>query len=368
MQALTVSVLAGASAAASVAPAWAQASQPVTVSADEPSGPQSGRRSDGLSGISAAEAAQARERVRAIAMSYLPAEIRVSAWNALRSARGDEAIAQWLAPGGGYDFAKQWASSTRARNKAFCERVVRTHTREFSPEVRRAAERALKGSAADQAAFVKTGYAQAKERDRVAREAGAVHRQEVADRERNFVRAVAESDPGEQVRVAAQWALRDGAGDGDVAEFFGYGWMSGAALDLAGYRMRVADAGIGQHRILSRLIKEAEAAEAAVQGAADAAKARAEAGRAWKAVSEHSRVARKAWLAEQAAAKAQAENWKKIIQAAAETTDGLWKNIAGQADANQDAWATEQQQADRQAAFWKDMSDRAQDAESHVTP
>ncbi|GAU65936.1 Syd protein [Streptomyces sp. NBRC 110611] len=360
-------MLAGAGAAAPVAPAWAQARQPAAVSADEPSGQQVSQSSDELSRIRDTAATQARERVRAIAMSYLPAEIRVSAWNALRSSRGDEAIAEWFAPGGGYDFAKQWASSTRARNKAFCERVVRTHTREFSPEVRRAAERALRGSAADQAAFVKTGYAQAKEKDRAAREADAAHRQQIADRDRDFVRSLAEHDPGEQVRVAAQWALRDGAGGEDVAEFFGYGWMSGAALDLAGYRMRVADAGVGQHRVLSRLIEKAEAAEAAVQGSADAAKARAEAGRAWKAVADHAGAAHQAWLAEQAAAAAQAENWKKIAQAARETTDGLWKNIAGPAEKNQDAWAREHQQAGREAAFWKGMSDRAQDAESRVT-
>ncbi|MFF4602813.1 hypothetical protein ACFY12_08690 [Streptomyces sp. NPDC001339] len=360
VQALTVSVLAGAGAVTSVAPAWAQAA-PAAVA-----GQPSGQRSDEPSGIEAAAAAQARARVRAIAMSYMPAEIRVSAWNALRNVRGDEAIADWLAPGGGYDFAKQRAQSTRARNKAFCERVVRTHTKGFSPQVRQAAERALKGSAADQAVFVKSGYAQAKEQDRVAREAAVAHRQQVADRERNFVRAVAESDPGEQVRVAAQWALRDGAGDEGVAEFFGYGWMSGAALDLEAYRMRVTDTGVEQHRVLSRLIKEAEAAEEAVQGSSDAAKARAEAGRAWKAVSEHADAAYKVWLAERDAAMAQTENWKKITQAAAETTDGLWKNIAGPAEKNQDAWATEQQQADRQAAFWKGMSDRAQDSESHV--
>ncbi|MER6049068.1 hypothetical protein ABT168_16710 [Streptomyces sp. NPDC001793] len=357
-QALTVGVLAGAGGVASVAPAWAQAPAPAAVA-----GQSSDQFSDEPSGI---EAAQARERVRAIAMSYLPAEIRVSAWNALRNVRGDAAIAEWLAPGGGFDLAKQRASGTRARNKAFCERVVRTHTREFSPAVRDAAERALKGSAADQAAFVKSGYAQAKEEDRVAREADAAHRQQVADTDRNFVQGRAQGDPGEQVRVAAQWALREGAGEDDVAEFFGYGWMSGAALDLAGYRMRVTDAGIGQHRILSRLIKEAEAAEAAVQGSADAAKARAEAGRAWRAVAGHADAAYTAWLAEQDAARAQAENWKKIAQDARQATDGLWKNIAGPAQKNQDAWAKEQQQADGEAALWKDMSDRAQDAASHV--
>lgn len=358
-------MLAGGSVASAVAPAWAKAPQ-AAVLADQPSDQHSSQSSEPLSGITAAATEEARQRVLAIAKSYLPAEIRVSAWNALRNVRGDEAIAQWLAPGGGFDLAKQRAQSTRARNKAFCERVVRTHTREFSPAVRDAAERALKGSAADQAAFVKSGYAQAQRRDRAVREADAARRQEVAGRDRDFVRALAEHDPGEQVRAAAQWALRDGAGDEDIAEFFGYGWVSGAALDLESYRMRVADAEVVRHRLLSRLIEQAVAAEEAAQGSADAAKARAEAERAWKAVAEHSSAGWQAWLAEQAAAKAQAENWKNIAQAARDAVDGIWKDIAAPAQANQDAWAREQQEAADAAGLWKGAFDRARDGEDRV--
>ncbi|MFF4603519.1 hypothetical protein ACFY12_12315 [Streptomyces sp. NPDC001339] len=313
-----------------------------------------------------AAADSARKEVRRLATGHPAAEVRVSAWNVLRNSRGDEAIAEWLAPGGGYDYARDRARTTRSRNKAFCERVIRTHPQEFSPQVRAAAERALKGTAADQAAFAKTGYAEAQRRDRAAREVDDQRQQEVSAKEREFVRQLAERDPGEQVRVAAQWALRAGATDADVAEFYGYGWVSGATLDLEAYRARIADAETVRHHTLSRLIAEAAAAEAAVKDAADAAKARAEAERAWQAVADHADAARKAWLAEQAAAETQSKNWRSIAEAAKGSADGIWKNITDPAEANRDTWAKEQADAAETAGFWQNMFDQARDGEQRV--
>ncbi|MEV6400217.1 hypothetical protein AB0M39_36460 [Streptomyces sp. NPDC051907] len=357
-QALTVSVLAGGGAVAGAVPAGADVPVPTVVSAGQPV--------DQPSLIAASAADEARSQVLRLARSHLPAELRVSAWHALRSSRGDEAIVEWLAPGGGYDAAKQRMKATRSRNTAFCERVVRTHTAGFSPKVREAAQLALKGTDADRAAFVKSGYAEAQRQDRAVREADEQHRQEVTAQQREFVGSVAEHAPGEQVRVAAQWALRAGAADADVGEFFGYGWASGAALDLEGYRLRVADARVLRHGTLSRLVREAATAEHALEGAADAAKARAEAERAWRAVAEYADAAQTAWLAEQDTAAAQMESWKNIARLAGQSTDGLWKSVAGLAEANQDAWAKEQADAAEAAAFWKDMAGRAQDSENRV--
>ncbi|AJC58796.1 hypothetical protein [Streptomyces sp. 769] len=357
-QAVVAGLLAGGAAVATVTPAWADAPAPAVVQAD--------RSADQSVSAKAAAAEEARDYVHRLAMSRLPAEIRTSAWNALRNSRGDEAIAEWLAPGGGYDYAKQRLRDTRVRNKAFCERVVQTHTAEFAPAARAAAARALKGTDADRAAFVRTGYAEAQQRDRATRAADEAHRREVAAGDVEFVRSVAEGDPGEQVRVAAQWALRPGATDADIAEFFGYGWVTGASLDLEGYRLRTADAERMRHATLSRLIKQAEAAEAAVNDAVDAAKARAEAERAWQAVAEHAGAAQRAWLAEQAAAKAQAENWQRVARLAREAADGIWRGIADPAEATGDTWAEEGAQAVETARFWRDMYDRAQAAESRV--
>ncbi|MFD7613495.1 hypothetical protein [Streptomyces sp. NPDC059828] len=366
---VVVGVLAGAIAAAGVGPVWAgaraaaaaplaRAVSVAVVAADGPERP--------LSPELAAAVEEARRRITSMAKTHPAAEVRTSAWNALRSSRGEEALVEWLAPGGGFDYAKQRARDTRARNKAFCERVVATHTVGFSPEVRAAAAKALKGSVAEQAAFVKSGYAEAQRRDRAAREAGERQGLEVSAGDRDFVRGLSERDPGEQVRVAAQWALRPGAADADVAEFFGYGWATGAALDLEAYRTRVADAETTRHHTLTLLIRDATAAEAAVQGAADAATARAEAERAWRAVSEHADAAHRAWLAEQAAAAAQADNWRAVALLSQESAEQLWKAISGTAGSSENAWAGELAGAQDAAAFWKAMYDRAQDGESRT--
>ncbi|MFB7630571.1 hypothetical protein ACFC0M_06430 [Streptomyces sp. NPDC056149] len=361
-QAVAAGLLTGGIACVTVTPAWANTPVPVAIATGGSTEPSA----DPAVLAKAAAAEAARNYVKTLAMSGMPAEIRASAWNALRNYRGDAAIAEWLAPGGGYDYAKKRLRDTRVRNKSFCERVVRTHTKEFSPAVHDAAARALKGTDADRAAFVKTGYAEAQQRDRATHEADEQHKLKVAAEDRDYVRTLAETDPGEQVRVAAQWALRPGATDADIAEFYGYGWATGGTLDLESHRMRTADAERMRHHTLSGLIEQAQAAEAAVNGAADAAKARAEAERAWEAVAEHAGAAQQAWLAEQAAAAAQAENWKEIAKTAREAADGIRKNIADPAQANGDTWAGEQAEAAKTAGFWREMYDRARAAEDRV--
>ncbi|WP_317453557.1 ALF repeat-containing protein [Streptomyces sp. CBMA152] len=324
------------------------------------------QQADPAAALKAAAAQSARDYVHSIATSKLPAELRVSAWNALRSSRGDEAIAEWMAPGGGYAYTKQRLKDSRSQNRSFCERVVATHTAEFSPAVRAAAQKALKGSDADRAAFVKSGYAEAQKRDRATREADVQHKLEVAAGDREFVGTLAEHAPGEQVRVAARWALRAGATDADIAEFYHYGWATGGSLDLEAFRLYVSDAETARRAGLTQLIAKAAAAEEAVRGAADAAKARAEAEAAWKAVSEHAGSAQQAWQAEQEAAAAQAENWRNIAKAAKESANGLWQGITDPAQANGTSWAEEQAGAAVSAGFWKDMFERAREAENRV--
>lgn len=362
-QATVVALLAsGGVLAAEVAPAWADApgyvASATSVLPDQPADP--------AAALKAAAAESARNYVHSIAISKLPAELRVSAWNALRSTRGDDAIAEWMAPGGGYAYTKQRLKDSRVQNRSFCERVLSTHTAAFAPAVRAAAQKALKGSEADRAAFVKTGYAEAQKQDRATREADVQHRLEVADGDRAFVRVLAEQALGDQVRVAAQWALRPGATDVDIAEFYGYGWATGGSLELEAYRLHVSDAETARRAGLTQLIAKAAAAEEAIAGAADAAGARAEAEAAWKAVSEHADAAQKAWLAEQATTAAQAENWRNIAKAAKESVNGLWQGITDSAEAHQRSWAEEQAGAAESAGFWKDMFQRARAAENRV--
>ncbi|MGZ9929520.1 hypothetical protein ACXNSR_06450 [Streptomyces sp. NC-S4] len=334
--------------------------RPASVPAPDP-GPE------GSQAALAAAAAGAREQVQGIALSGLPAELRSSAWNALRSTRGDAAIADWLAPGGGYDLAKQRLKDARTRNRMFCERVLRTHPADLAPQTRGAVERALKGSDADRAAFVKTGYAQAQQIDRMAREAAAGEQRAVLDRDREFVRSLAEHDPGEQVRAAAQWALRPGATDEDVREFYGFGWVNGGALDLEGHRMRTTDSEALRHRELTLLLKAAAEAEEALRGASDTAVARAGAERAWQAVAVHARGAHTAWVAERERAGQQADSWKNIQALAKGAAEELWQRIADPAGENHGSWTREAQEATGSAAFWQDILQRARDGESRVT-
>ncbi|MFD7962135.1 hypothetical protein ACFV5J_15165 [Streptomyces zaomyceticus] len=343
---------------AGAAPARADGGAP-EAALGTPAAPPADHASDIAFDIAAEAAAEARARVERLAKSALPAEIRTSAWNALRSTRGDAAVAEWLAPGGGYDAAKQRIRDARSRNRTFCERVVRTHPVSFSPEVRAAAERALKGSDADRAAFVKTGYAAAELRDRSVREADAQHRLEIAARDRAFVLALATEAPGEHVRTAAQWALRPGSADADVTEFFGYGWANAAMLDMEAYRLNTADAEVRRHHVLSGLVDRAAAVERTVETAADKEKARADAVLAWQAVAGHADAARLAWLAQQESARVQAENWRGVTTLAEGSGGELWKHIVAPARARAAEWEQEQAQAGEAALFWQGMADRA---------
>lgn len=324
------------------------------------------QESDAARAALAAAAAGAREQVRRIALSGLPAELRTSAWNALRSTRGDAAIAEWLAPGGGYDLAKQRLRDTRTRNRQFCERVVATHPASFAPATRAGAEKALKGSDADRAAFVKSGYAQAQAKDRGAREAAGTEQQAVRAKDREFVATLAAHDPGEQVRVAAQWALRPGAGDEDVREFYGFGWVSGGALDLEGHRLRTAESEALRHRTLTLLLRAAVDAEEALRGASDAAAARAEAERAWQAVAAHAQGGETAWRVEQEHAGKQAEAWRGVQALAQGAADELWKRLADPAGENERSWSREEQDAVGSAAFWQDILRQAREGGTRV--
>ncbi|MEV6397953.1 hypothetical protein AB0M39_24795 [Streptomyces sp. NPDC051907] len=354
--ALTVVLLTVGSPLVGAAPAWADAA----------TSPRAAVAADGAPSVTALAAEAARNEVLRIAKSGLPAELRTSAWNALRSTQGDAAIEAWLAPGGGYDLAKQRLRDSRTRNRLFCERVVATHTPEFSPQVHASAKTAVKGTDNDRAVFVRTGYEQAQQRDRQVRAADTAHQQEVAAKERDFLRSLGATDPGEQVRVAAQWAMRPGATDTDVSEFFGYAWSTGATLDLDGYRLRVADGETRRHHALSMLLQKAVAAEAALKDASDVAAARGEAQAAWRAVSDHADAARRTWLAEREATAAQAENWRGIAEAAKAGADGIWKNIAGPAGSNLQSWTREGAGAAESATYWQGMLDRALEGQDRV--
>lgn len=291
--------------------------------------------------------------------------VRISAKTALYlSSDRDRAVAQFLASG--YQSAIKRAAATRARNLDFAKRILATTSQLASPEVYAAAEAAVSGTDVDQAWFVRTGYAAAKGRDQAAREADGAQKKALLDSDRLLVATLRDTDPGPQVQASAAWALRDGATDTDIVDFFAHGWLNGASLDLEVHRSRIADAAVEWHRTIDGLVKTAEAAEAAAVATADEAK-RAQALRDWQKVRDLTDTANDAWAEAERVARAQAANWREVAAAALNATGPNWAHIAAPAAANELEWAEELTTATGEATYWSDLYTKALAGEQRMT-
>ncbi|WP_233598769.1 hypothetical protein [Amycolatopsis sp. WAC 01375] len=242
------------------------------------------------------------------------------------------------------------------------QRVLATYTAEYSPRVHAAAKQALLGTDSDRDRFVRTGFAEAKALDTAAREADEQHRQVIAEAERDYVRLLADADPGEQVRLAAQHALRPGRTDTDIREFYATGWMAAAALDVEIFRLRTQDAGILYRALIPRLVADAEAAELEARNAGEAAaeQARLVAARAWATTREKAEEARQAWEAERQLCLEQARYWQAVKDRAAAEADPVWASIATGAEKQRGGWTTETTFAGDEAGRWAGARDEAQ--------
>jgi hypothetical protein len=235
----------------------------------------------GVAHVSAIEDSIYYVIVRQNALYHPEALVRVAAWQALRSDEGEPALRVFVVSG--FAEARQRASQNNARYRDFAQRVANTYSAAFSPRVNAAANRALRGTDTDREYFARTGFAEAKALDDAAREVDEQHKQQILDADRAFVRLLAEADPGEQVRLAAQYALRNGGTDGDLRAFFASEWMAAAAVDLEIWRMRTQEAGVRFYALIPQLIANAQDAEREALAASGAAaeQARAVAARAW---------------------------------------------------------------------------------------
>ncbi len=320
-------------------------------------------------GASAAvdRAASDRAFVRFIATRHPQGTVRAAAWLALTSSTPDAAVARFL--GSGYEAARARAAARNAQNMDFAKRILATHTAEYSPEVHAAAKRAVNGSDADREIFARTGYAQAAERDRQVREADGRHAAALVQADRDYVAVLRDSDPGPQVRVSAGWALRAGATDADLVEFFAYGWAGGARLDLEMHQSAIADADVRWRATINRLVVEAQAAERAAreaQGEAAAA-ARAAAAASWREVGTEVAKPRSAWSQAEEVAARQAATWQAIALAAAGAESVNWESIAESSVTTGAAWNTERDTAAEQARYWQGLLDQARAAELEMT-
>lgn len=289
------------------------------------------------------------------------ASVRSAAWSAWLSDEGYPAIQRFF--DSEYDFAEQLSAGSRARNQEFVAYVLATCVPAYAPEVCAAARRAARGTDADRETFVRTGHAAAKERDRRVREAAGKQAAALVEADRAFVAALRVSDPGAQVRAAAAWALRPGSTDGDLVEFFSYGWAHAAGLDVRAYRTQLANDDVAWRRTLNQLITAAQTAEHEAQQAAGEAAKRRAAAEAWAKVAGHTGPARVAWQRAEQVALAQAETWRQVAAAAAANQSPNWTPVLGAADTMGRQWALERDQAGAQSAYWIGLFQRALAAE-----
>lgn len=307
-------------------------------------------------------------RTKAVADYDPRSSVVAAAYGALVSTNVDAAVARFIARD--YDFAKRRAALNDARNTDFCRRVLATHTVEFAPEVHAAAQHALNTGGAAREAFVRTGYDQAKARDRQFREATGERAAALEQFDRDFVALLRDTDPGEQVRASAAYALRPAATDGDLVEFFAHDWANAAALDLTAFRIRVTDEDMRWRAGVAALLATAQAAEQAARDTAGEAaeQARAVAARAWADVTAQTGTPRVIWADAQRVAEEQAANWHQVVQAAGSTTSVNWQVVTGSAGVTAESWAFEREQAASQAAYWVDLYAQALAGETRMAP
>lgn len=305
----------------------------------------------------AAQAAAARERVHRLALHDPRPDVQSSAWTALLSSRGDEAIAEFLATG--LAAAKARAEERARRNTEFIQR-----TNKFSlpgSAVRFTSARALSGSDNEKDEYVRTGLAKAQEADRISGNQYQENLVKLAKEDRDYVADLAANDPGVQVRAAANRAL--GQGDDEAIDlFFKYYWASAARLDDEAFRRYTADQDAIWHSDVQRLVDAAEAAEKAEREASGelAKKARADAISAWRAVQTQAGVSGVDWTAEQASASRQADAWAAVADHARTATgEQDWTDVLARGNAGRTSWADEAAWALSQANVWKAIADQA---------
>ena len=310
-------------------------------------------------------AATARKLVRRLAGKDPRAAVRADAWVAWAD-ENDDVVYDFL--DFGLAAAEQRAAETASANADFCRRVLLTYTAAYAPEVNAAAQRALAGADSDRELFVRSGFAAAEQRDRLAREADGSQQEALAEADRQYVRTLATHDPGAQVRAAAAWASRSDATDADVVEFFAYGWATGAELDLEAHRLRDAEQEARWLATVRRLVVDAQEAERAALEASGEIEVqlREAAARAWQRVGGQTGAPRTAWADAAQVARDQAANWAAVAAAAQAATGPNWQAVRDAADPTRAAWAAEQDWAAEQAGFWADLLTQAVDGETRM--
>ncbi|BEL11694.1 hypothetical protein Q0Z83_098850 [Actinoplanes sichuanensis] len=291
------------------------------------------------------------------------AMVRSTAWTALLDEDVAAGILRFFQSE--WEYAESLAADVSARNTDFVKYIVDTCVPEYSPEVCAAAREAWIASPVEQEEFVRSGYGAAKDRDRRVRKEDGEQAAALVATDRAYVANLRDHDPGAQVKLAAAWALRAGADDGDLVEFFNHGWAYSAGLDVRAHRSEIAVREATWRREVARLTIEAQNAEEKARTAAGEAlaQARATAARAWGGIAQNAGPAKVAWQDAERVALGQAEVWRQVAAAAAAAKTANWKPILDASGGISGQWAIDSRTAGEQATYWTDLYNKALAAE-----
>jgi hypothetical protein len=297
-----------------------------------------------------------RNWTRRIALENPVPEVSAEAWNAVLSNRGDAAIDEFLVKGGGWDKALERAKQRTELNSWYVNDIFRYAIP--GSHVYRAADNALRGTDNDRDLFVRAGYDEARERDRIDDNQRDERLARLAKEDRDFVTYLVNHDPGVQVKAAAQRAIA--GNDTSIGLFFKYYWAIGARLDDERFRRETHEQNQDFLRKIEGLQQAALNAEAAEREASGelARKHRQDAIVNWEAADEEARKNSVDWLAEQAKADAQAAAWRRIAEfARTAPSEQDWNEVLRRAGESNTSWADEAAEALRWADSWKAMAE-----------
>ncbi|GGJ76535.1 hypothetical protein GCM10010123_03150 [Pilimelia anulata] len=310
-----------------------------------------------------------RELTQHLAIAAPYRVVRAAALIALQSPRGDEAIREFIPDG--------WCAATRRaeedanRYAHIIERVLGAHSEATSPRVVRAARAARAGTVPEQEAFVRDGLERARAADRADRDADGRAAAALREFDRRYVADLRDRvAAGQQVRVAAAWATRAGAGDGDVVEFYAYSWISAARLDNERHRLDRYQQEMRRLTAIQRLQVDARAAQAAAEAASGEAAAalRRRAAEAWGSVATAGTPEVDTWQRAKQVADEQAAAWQRVYEEALRQESINWQPLTGTARDTRNAWRADITNATERATAWRELVQEALDREQDMRP
>jgi hypothetical protein len=292
--------------------------------------------------------------------------VRAAATTAINSPRGEIAVKEFIPAG--WCQATERAERDAAMHDHIIARVLATHAYETSPWVWSAANAAKNAPGAEKEYFVRFGLEEARAADQRARDEDGANAEALRQLDRNYVAEMRDTAQGEQVKIAAAWALRPGSTDSDIVEFYTYAWARFGKLDFERFQLTTSDQEMRWFVAVDRLQKSALEAQAAAEAASGEAQQalRQQAADAWGRVAAGTEPSVSGWLAAKQTADAQAKQWAAVYQLALRQTGPNWKAMTKPARTNRDAWERDSRNARDRAVYWQKVVQDALDAAERI--